>query len=335
MLPIRDHRSVRNRPDLQLQLEQLAAGPCVLRLQGKQISNVQDWKYKLYDDRPVAVVPTLPGTDITCAFKPALISLYGQDIYPSLKAQYPMEGRRKWKLRVAEQFWKLDPDSKPLLTMAQVVSTEAFTIHGNAVTYLTQGVDPVSWENADFVTDSDRWDELTLNIAEIGILVRTDYADEDAWQAFHAKLKDAEKEFASEATPVADKMVEDESPSDAQNQPTQGSDAMQEDSSDDNYDEDLGPIFKIVNPQSSEDREQLTAISNLSALRLLNDVDIRLAPAPPPSTKRIKPPNRLVDLDGWQEVYGGKMLWIYDAKSNDDQCVRVVNQQGDMYGTAA
>jgi hypothetical protein len=179
-----------------------------------------------------------------------------------------------------------------------------------------------------------------LNIAEIGILVRTDYTDEDAWQVFHAKLKNAEKDFASEATSAADKMVEDESPSDAQNQPTQAAgsgmaDAMQEDSSDDNDDEDLGPIFKIINPQSSEDREQLTSISNLSALRLLNDVDIRLAPAPPASAKRIKPPNRLVDLDGWQEVYGGKMLWIYDAKSNDDQCVRVVNQQGDMYGTAA
>jgi hypothetical protein len=65
------------------------------------------------------------------------MSFYWQDIYSSLKAQHPIEGRRKWKLRVAEQFWKLHPDSKPLLTMAQVVSTETFTVHGNAVTHLT------------------------------------------------------------------------------------------------------------------------------------------------------------------------------------------------------
>ena len=49
----------------------------------------------------------------------------------------------------------------------------------------------------------------------------------------------------------------------------------------------------------------------------------------------MRPPNRLVDHDGWQEVYSGKTVWIYDAKSNQDQCVRLVSQKSAaMYGTA-
>jgi hypothetical protein len=198
-----------------------------------------------------------------------------------------------------------------------------------------QGVDPISWANADFVTDVDPWDEQTSNIPEIGILVRTDYTNEDAWQTVYAKLKEAEKELASDDTSEADKMVEDEPARGAQVQ-VSPVDAMQEDgsSSSDDDDEGIGLIFKIINPQSSEGRAQFTSISNLSALRLLNDMDIRLAPTPPAGTKRIKPPNRLVDFDGWQEVYSGKSLWIYDATSNEDQCVRMVGQSGDMYGTA-
>ncbi|KIM91937.1 hypothetical protein PILCRDRAFT_103 [Piloderma croceum F 1598] len=237
-----------------------------------------------------------------------------QDTYSSIKAQYPKDGRRKWKLRVAEQFWKLDPESKAVLNI---------------------GVDPISWANADFVTDVDPWDESTSNIPEIGILVRTDYTNEDAWQTVYAKLKEAEKEFASDDISEADKMVEDEPARGTQNQ-VSPADAMQEDdsSSSDEDDEGIGLIFKIINPQSSESRAQFTSISNLAALRLFNDMDIRLAPTPPAGTQRIKPPNRLVDFHGWQEVYSGKSLWIYDVTSNEDQCVRIVGQSGDMYGTA-
>jgi hypothetical protein len=42
----------------------------------------------------------------------------------------------------------------------------------------------------------------------------------------------------------------------------------------------------------------------------------------------------LIDLDGWQEIYHGKTIWIYDAKSNVDQCVRLVSHHSDFYGTA-
>ena len=198
-----------------------------------------------------------------------------------------------------------------------------------------QGVNPVSFAPADVVVDVDPWDESTLDIPELGILVRTDYTNEDAWRAFHAKLEECEKELASEVTLDVGNMVEDEPPSGAQIQSSDFNTQTQEDEHDESSSEEgLGAIFKILNPQSPEDRATLTSISNLSALRLLNDVDVRPAPNPPHGAKRIKPPNQLVDHDGWQEIYSGKMLWIYDVKSNEDQCVRMINQRGDIYGTA-
>ncbi|ETW80659.1 hypothetical protein HETIRDRAFT_440437 [Heterobasidion irregulare TC 32-1] len=94
-------------------------------------------------------------------------------------------------------------------------------------------------------------------------------------------------------------------------------------------------FFSIFAPSEPREQARLTSLSNLSALRLLNGVSIRSAPSVPTGTKRIKPGNRLVDLDGLQEIYTGKMLWIYDTRSNEDQCVRLVSQQGsNLYGTA-
>ena len=114
-------------------------------------------------------------------------------------------------------------------------------------------------------------------------------------------------------------------------------DAEEEDADDDDDSAAAAPVFFVVDAAaaSPEDRARLAGLSNLAALRLLNDVDARRAPRPPPGTRRIRPPNRLVDHDGWQEVYAGKTVWIYDARSNADQCVRLVSQAGAaMYGTA-
>ena len=75
-------------------------------------------------------------------------------------------------------------------------------------------------------------------------------------------------------------------------------------------------------------------MSNLRALRLFNDVDIRPTPERPVGTKPISPQCPLIDLRGWQEIYSGKNSWIYDALSNVDGSVRVVSQTSDFYGTA-
>jgi hypothetical protein len=114
---------------------------------------------------------------------------------------------------------------------------------------------------------------------------------------------------------------------------------MTDDDGDDDSDDEsaeglVGPIIKIIDPVSEQERTIFRNISNLRALRLLSDVDLRPAPTPPAGTKRYSPPNRLVDKMGWQEIYTGLTIWIYDAQSNVDQCARLVSQQGDIYGTA-
>lgn len=174
----------------------------------------------------------------------------------------------------------------------------------------------------------------------MGILLRTDFANEDAWQAFHAKLQEAEHEFAPDAGPDSDhagadteSMAIESAPEDVDvDVSSQGiQNLSMEDAGIEQGGEDgeaPGGIFHVVNDPA------FAGLSNLGALRLLNDVEVRRTPAPPPGTARVKPPNRLVDCDGWQEVYVGKMVWIYDARSNTDQCVRLVSQQGAMYGTA-
>ncbi|KAG2150446.1 hypothetical protein DEU56DRAFT_869275 [Suillus clintonianus] len=231
--------------------------------------------------------------------------------YASTKSQSPNEGRRRWKLRVAQKFWA--SGEKTLSYTAAVGTAENIDL--------------------DFYIDSDPFDEASTDRQELGILVRTDFSDEAAWLAFCSRLEEGEKEFAASPS------EEDDATMDNQPEPNRASHdtaaiTTEEDDSEESDDE-LSAIFYIVNPSLPQECALLTNISNLAALRFFNDVDVRQAPTPPPDTKRIRPPNRLVDSGGWQEVYAGKNLWIYDAKSNSDQCVRVVSQtSSDMYGTA-
>ncbi|KII92154.1 hypothetical protein PLICRDRAFT_50584 [Plicaturopsis crispa FD-325 SS-3] len=234
--------------------------------------------------------------------------------YSDVKAAYPGEGRRRWNLRVANEFWALPAEQKAALASPS-----------NA-----QIADRQSLEDAEFVTDSDPLDSISRDAPEIGLVVRTDYSDEAAWTAFYARLQEGEKEFTSDAP---GERVAQAGPSGGPHE----DDAMEEDADDESdEDDETTPIFKVVNPSSPDERAILTGISNLTALRLLNDVDLRKAPSRPPGATRVQPPNRLADHDGWQEIYTGKNVWIYDAKSNTDQCVRVVSQtSSDTYGTAS
>lgn len=234
--------------------------------------------------------------------------------YALIKANHPGEGRRKRKLRVAEEFWSLSADDKKKL----VQDLPAF--------------DP----NApyDFLTDGDPADEVTDKVPGEGLIVRTDYSNETAWTTFCDKVREAQEELFSDSqeTPEEADMAADADESDAD-------EAMDEDQDEDDEEEEGPPVlFHIINPSDPSDRLQLSHISNLAALRLLNDVSIRKAPLPPfgSGIKRIKPPNRLIDHDGWQEIYTGKTIWVYDATSNQDGCARLVSQKSAEapYGTA-
>lgn len=220
--------------------------------------------------------------------------------YPEVKERYPGEGRRRWKLRVAQQFWRQCPHFAPMVPPPDVSTGIAH------------------------VDDSDPLDCMSTERPELGLIVRTDFSDEDAWTSFCSRLEEGERESVESIT--EDQVANDDLVP-AEQTP---------DDTDESDDDDESPprIFYYINPSSPEQRGSLLNISNLTALRLLNDVYVKPAPSPPQGTKRIKVPNRLVDFNGWQEIYVGKQIWVYDCKSNFDQCVRLVSQSGDMYGTA-
>lgn len=200
----------------------------------------------------------------------------------------------------------------------------------NATTQLSR---PEPNDESDFFMDEDLFDEVTDDEAPgLGILVRTDFSNEDAWRSFLAKLKEGEEEFSSSAGPEEDAEMGQGEPSVS----ALASDIKGDDDKDGSdlgsSDQDSGPIIAILDP-NPEVRPYFSEISNLAALRLLSDVDLRRLTIPP-DAKRFNPPNPIVDYDGWQEIYHGKTLWIYDATSNRDQCVRLVSKRSDLYGTA-
>ncbi|KAK7687191.1 hypothetical protein QCA50_009695 [Cerrena zonata] len=255
--------------------------------------------------------------------------------YSIIKATYPGEGRRRWRLRVADEFFKLSSEQK--------------------VAYGAQSVNPSlpPSDSAPYFTDEDPLDVIAgENAPGLGIVVRADYSDENAWNNFLEKLKDAENEFVSElgAKPEDDgdvNMDEDVPEGQASSNSNSGANAVNgvdDDSEDEDEDEDNAgsqpmPIFAIFNPSPESGLRSLLAStrspSNLTILRLFTDVNVRRAPIPPQDVKRIKPLNRLVDSHQWQEVYKGKGIWVYDARSNQDQTVRVVSLEGSSsYGTA-
>jgi hypothetical protein len=198
--------------------------------------------------------------------------------------------------------------------------------HANHDQLDSQDVLPEATSIAESDTDLDPLDGVTRDVPELGLIVRTDFSDEPSWTTFCTRLQDSEKELILGSDDVDDN---------ASRQPPQPDGVEQDGSDDEDEDEDTPPaIFHIINPSSPQERELLANVSNLTVLRLFNDVDVRLSPTPPHGAKRIDPPNRLVDYQGLQEFYQGKNVWIYDTKSNTDQCVRVVSQSGDMYGTA-
>ncbi|KAK0486290.1 hypothetical protein IW261DRAFT_1454771 [Armillaria novae-zelandiae] len=213
--------------------------------------------------------------------------------YHRIRTEFPQEGRRKWLLRALDAFWTATPPiPKPSAATAsedQVISSE----------------------------DADHLDRL-LDDVDGGVVLRTDFSNNEAWAAFRSRLKVAEEEHAEASKPNEDTKMDDEDDGDESDEESEAS----------------GQLIKVIDPSTPEERSLFQDISNLQALRLVNDVDIRPAPTVPAETKRISSPNRLVDRSGWQEIYSGVNIWIYDSRSNTDQSLRLVSQEGDVYGTA-
>jgi len=237
--------------------------------------------------------------------------------YAAVKAAHPTEGRRKNVLRALLAGW---PDATAPVSNA----TTEFPIENLA---------------------PDPFDEVLDAADTPGLLIRTDFSNEEAWQAFLAKFQAAERELLESLrpSPPGDASSSDPSPKNqdvemgAEAPAPQGDDGADSGGSDAEDDDDgaLEAVVMVYNPTSSAERELVNNISNLSALQLFCDADIRPAiPPPPDMNTRYKPNNVLINKNGWQLVFAGKDLWIYDAQSARDECVRVVTQAGEMYGTA-
>ncbi|KAF7315266.1 hypothetical protein MIND_00041000 [Mycena indigotica] len=205
--------------------------------------------------------------------------------YDTVKAEYPSEHHLAWELRILAEFWASNPQYTP--------TPPGFNR-------------PLEWEEAPnpvyerFAGRPGRY--------ELGILLRTDYSNHEAWAQFYAKLQEAEADVSKEPVQMDDS----------------------DDDSDDETDKANTSIIKVVNPASEEDRRILTGITNITALRMFSDeVDVR------PHPQSISSNHPLIDVNGLQEYYTGPTIWIFDAASNLDQCARLVYGQSDELPTAA
>ncbi|KAH8119023.1 hypothetical protein DFH11DRAFT_1780352 [Phellopilus nigrolimitatus] len=244
----------------------------------------------------------------------------------------PTEGRRARKLGLVAQFWNLPKEEKDRL--AQIAED---TVKSAALADVLEAIRAEKDEDVDVVFGGAS--------PPAGIVVRTDYSNEEAWTSFVDALKEAEKDLAA---PENEDMTENTSSGSAGQPGAEGAVESESESEDEEMDADTpgagsssvasesaASLFAIVSPLASSPlRPRLTGISNLAALRLFNEVDAVRTPAVPAGARRVRPGNRLVDLDGFVEAYSGAMVWVYDTQSNVDRAVRVVNQRVESYGAA-
>ncbi|EUC64975.1 hypothetical protein RSOL_495200 [Rhizoctonia solani AG-3 Rhs1AP] len=236
--------------------------------------------------------------------------------YVNTRSTKPNVGRRQLKLKVIEQFWKLDLAQKNE-QIKIVASTE----------------EPTAFE-----PESDPYDIPGLKDSRVigtrGIVVRThfDSNDEPAWDAFLTILEELERKSLADVP-----NIQMESDSDSEEDEEEDEEMAKAGPPPITYESDA--IFTVVDPVKQEAyqawRDKLSNASNIALLRLFNDASI--VPSPSPSAtalKRIKPGHRLIDEDGFQEVYSGGTIWVWDHQSAKNQSVRLVSPQVFVYGDA-
>jgi hypothetical protein len=192
-----------------------------------------------------------------------------------------------------------------------------------------------------------------------GIIVRTDFLDDDKWTAFCETVLKSEQagmadllnssvlpESATD-TPNDERKKDESSSEDDDEQDADGDTAMAGDAGDTSAHAGPGSdafIFFDPSKQTSASGGHpllLQNASNITLLRLFNDIDIvPCLPIPKGGRKRAKgsfsklPSARLVDWHRFHEVYSGRMIWVYDPRSNTDGCARLITQRPTKYGLA-
>ncbi|EJD02744.1 uncharacterized protein FOMMEDRAFT_167914 [Fomitiporia mediterranea MF3/22] len=265
---------------------------------------------------------------------PSAFTAYLADHYAELRNLATQVGRRKAKLRLLESFWTQPFEEKEC--NGRIAEDQA------SHEILTEALEDIlklggeeEAEIAQFV------DEARI----AGVVVRTDFSDDTAWTRFCETLMSAEKDLAM---PI-DEEGAGTSAADGEGE----SDESESESESDNEDEEMNApgdaskatsasepvsLFAILSPPTSSPlRARLSGISNLAALRLLNDVDAVRSPVPVPKSNSgpsSSAGHRLAGLHGFVEAYTGPLIWVYDARSNTDQAARVVSQCAEGVGSA-
>ncbi|CAE6413250.1 hypothetical protein ACGC1H_002960 [Rhizoctonia solani] len=192
-----------------------------------------------------------------------------------------------------------------------------------------------------FEPESDPYDIPGLQDSRVigtrGIVVRThfDSNDEPAWDAFMTSLEELERKSLADVPNIQMESSND-SEEDEEGE-EEGDDEMAEAGPLPIYESDA--IFTVVDPVKQEAyqawRDRLSDASNIALLRLFNDASIAPSPSlPATAPKRIKPGHRLIDEDGFQEVYSGGRIWVWDHQSVKNQSLRLVSPQVFVYGDA-
>jgi hypothetical protein len=196
-----------------------------------------------------------------------------------------------------------------------------------------------------WASDGDEYDEVVVDGAPPGIVLRTDYSagSDDAWAAFCSALRDVERELLAadqepstpapapaggndgdvEMAPASSLLLGTDANDEGEEQDDGSDEEGGDDDDDDDDDDGQLVLFTLVS-----DPARLSDISNLRALRLLFDVSVRSAPA----STRGKHQHRLTGLRCLQETYDtrGRTLWIFDLRSRTDGCARLVSDAGDV-----
>ena len=206
--------------------------------------------------------------------------------------------------------------------------------------------DIVPWKD-----DTDPFDlkdnpEVMHLVDKMGVIVRTDFNNDLAWNTFRTSLETSEKEGLAEfkgAIEGVSNVMKDEEDSESGSEEEDEDQKMEdivEDDSDPPKSSSPASIFHIVEAPP----EILQNASNLRILRLLADASIVAAPSRPPPVEtqdvymQVAPKrkekgaqetssdDRLVEKAGFKEIYqGGRTFWVYDAQSNVDGSVRLIS----------
>ncbi|KAG8748154.1 hypothetical protein FRC10_008887 [Ceratobasidium sp. 414] len=224
--------------------------------------------------------------------------------YAEARTQQPGVGRRQLKQQITNHFWGLSGAEK-----TEVIQ-RASTVPALAVP-------------SPFETDPDPHDIPGLTessaIGIRGVVVRThfDPADQAAWGTFLSSLEDLERRSLSSIADTQDSESEGED-DDGEREKGPGTTGQGNAQDTEMAEGDRPPalalayetdaVFVIIDPTKQElgraSQESLSNASNITLLRLFNDVLVLPAPLlPANSPKCIKPGHRLIDEDGFRVCF--------------------------------